>query len=175
MSNYSQTTIRPIKAEDIEPLLCWLEAPHVKAWWGTETPQTNRLKYQSRLLSDALTRVFIIQVDHKPAGMIQCYRHSDYPDCDKEIGIDNAIGIDYLIAAPELTGKGIGTQAIKMMTRMALILFPQMNTVVASPHKENIASCRALEKAGFTLVREAKLASAYPSQGTSCIYQKCRS
>jgi RimJ/RimL family protein N-acetyltransferase len=174
LNNYSHTTIRPIKAEDIEPLLDWLEAPHVKAWWGVESAKTNRLKYQSRLLADALTRVFIIQVDHKPAGMIQCYRHSDYPDCDSEIGIDNAIGIDYLIATPELTGKGIGTQAIKMMTRMALTLFPSLTTVVASPHKENIASRRALEKAGFALVREAKLASAYPAEGLSCIYEKRR-
>ncbi|MDP3510547.1 MAG: GNAT family N-acetyltransferase [Candidatus Melainabacteria bacterium] len=175
MSTSSQTTIRPVKAEDIEPLLVWLEAPHVKPWWGTEAPKASRLKYQSRLRSDALTRVFIIQVDHKPAGMIQCYLHSDYPDCDREIGIANAIGIDYLIGAPDLTGKGIGTQAIKLMTRMALTLFSQSNAVVASPHKENIASCRALEKAGFALVREAKLASAYPSEGISCIYQKCRS
>jgi RimJ/RimL family protein N-acetyltransferase len=106
--------------------------------------------------------------------MIQCYRHCDYPDCDKEIAIDNAIGIDYLIAAPDLTNQGVGTQAIKMMARMALTLFPQLHTVVASPHKDNIASCRALEKAGFTFVREAKLASAFPAEGTSCIYEKRR-
>ena len=57
---------------------------------------------------------------------------------------------------------------------MALTLFPDLTTVVASPHKENIASRRALEKAGFTLVREAKLASAYPAEGLSCIYEKRR-
>lgn len=174
MSNYSTTTIRPLKAEDIEPILDWLQVSHVKTWWGEEAIEASRIKYQSRLSTDALTRVYIIQVDHKAAGLIQCYRHLDYPDCDQEIDIEAAIGIDYFIAAPELTGKGIGTQAIKMMTRMALTLYPQLSTVVASPHKENIASCRALEKAGFTLVREAKLASAYPSQGISRIYAKKR-
>jgi len=174
LSNYSHTTIRPLRADDIEPLLDWLAAPHVKAWWGTEDPQTSRLKYEERLAAEAPTKVFIIQVDHKPAGMIQCYQHCDYPDCDKEIAIDNAIGIDYLIASPDLTNKGVGTQAIKMMARMALTLFPQLHTVVASPHKDNIASCRALEKAGFTFVREAKLASAFPAEGTSCIYEKRR-
>lgn len=57
--------------------------------------------------------------------------------------------------AKEHRGKGIMTEAIKQMTELGFRTFPDIMRIYATPFGSNIASQRALEKAGFEL--EAKL------------------
>lgn len=103
--------------------------------------------------------------------MIQCYKHADFPDWDRTVAVENSIGIDYLIGNPDFVGKGIGPAIISKMVTKAFELYPECDAVVSVPQKENRASCRALEKAGFTLKESRILDSDCPSDaGTSCIY-----
>ncbi len=170
------TTLRPMKADDIALFSQWFSAPHVAPWWdGITDQETLQSKYLPCLDLQSLTRVYTIQVDQKPVGMIQSYHHCHYPGWEQTVAIDKALGIDYVVGVAEQIGKGVGTHAIRMMTKMALTLYSDIDTVVAVPQKDNLASRRALEKAGFVLVREAKLESDCPSDsGISAIYQKLR-
>ena len=119
----------------------------------------------------SLTHVFIAEVNNQPVGFIQCYRHADYPDWDKIVGIKKAAGIDYLIGEPEFLGKGIGSQMIHQIAQIAFDLFPDIDLILSTPQKLNLASCRALEKAGFKKLEERKLRSKDPSDaGVACIY-----
>lgn len=65
--------------------------------------------------------------------------------------------------AREHRGKGIMTEAIKQMVPIGFAHFPDVIRIYATPFGTNIASQRALEKAGFEL--EAKLRSTLVKNG----------
>jgi RimJ/RimL family protein N-acetyltransferase len=74
---------------------------------------------------------------------------------DGQHGPGNAAGIDYLIGARELTGKGVGPGMIWSYLRwVVLVASPEVRRVVASPEVANGRSIRVLEKAGFARVRQ---------------------
>ncbi len=53
--------------------------------------------------------------------------------------------------AREHRGKGIMTEAIRQMVQLGFADFPEITRIYATPFGSNIASQKALEKAGFTL------------------------
>ncbi len=167
-----RTTLRPLEHDDFDQLLLWLNAPHVSDWWdGNVDIDTVLAKYESRLGKDSPTRVYVIEYGAQPIGIVQCYRHATYPEWDRAIGIKRAAGIDYLIGEVNYTGKGIGSNAIRLIAKIAFDLFTDVNVVVSAPQAANIASCKTLEKAGFKRVDKRKLESTSPSDaGISCIY-----
>lgn len=167
--------LRPLLREDFTVLSAWLSAPHVVRWWGP-APVGDALeeKYLPRLATDAITRVYVIEADSKPIGIIQCYRHCDYPDYDQEVGIAKAAGTDYLIGESGFIGCGIGSEAIRQMSDLAFALYPETDVILSVPQKENRASCRALEKAGYKLIEERQMKSDNLQEGVSCIYRRER-
>jgi aminoglycoside 6'-N-acetyltransferase len=171
-STLPQVTLRPLAPADFPLLVQWINEPHVARWWdGTADMASVNTKYSPRLDMGSPTRVFVIQIDNFSVGMIQCYRHRDYPDWERTVGIEGGAGIDYLIGDTRFTGKGIGAQAIREIAKIAFAIYPEIKVVLSVPQKENRASWRALEKAGFDRVDERKLESDCPSDaGVSYIY-----
>jgi RimJ/RimL family protein N-acetyltransferase len=171
-------TFRPLTRADF-PLLCrWLNAPHVRAWWRGEepAPETVEREYGPQLDGADPSRCFVFHVRAVPVGMIQCYRHGDSPEWDRVIGIPGAAGIDYLIGEADRCGQGIGTAAISAFTSVVFDLYPEVSVIVSAPQRDNRASCRALEKAGFTLGYEGMLDSDDPSDsGVAAVYVLHRS
>jgi aminoglycoside 6'-N-acetyltransferase len=151
----------------------WINSPHVARWWDGEADMHSVTeKYEPRVQNDSPTTVFVIQLGAQPVGFIQCYRHKDYPDWDRAVGIGAAAGIDYLIGDPSCIGKGIGSRAIRAMTKIVFDMYSDVDVVVSAPQRDNRASWRALEKAGFTRVSERKLDSDCPSDSDiSYIYE----
>jgi len=84
--------------------------------------------------------VWAITVDDKAIGCVGVYRKDNIHRLTAEIG--------YYIAE-EYWGKGIMTTAIK---QACLYIFSNTDIIriFAEPYAQNAASCRALEKAGFT-------------------------
>ncbi|GIG61103.1 hypothetical protein Lfu02_54750 [Longispora fulva] len=167
--------LRPLTRADFPALLRWLRADHVRAWWPNVPAALDAVerKYGPRVDGVSATRVFVIEVDGVPAGIVQCYRHADYPVWEKDVGLAGAAGLDYLVGEPDQLGRGVGAAAIGAAVPVAAALYPEVSQVVAVPQAANRGSCRALERAGFTLVAVRDLESDDPSDaGPSAIYSR---
>lgn len=170
-------TIRPLARDDFPALHRWLNAPHVRRWWRGEptTPAEIERKYGPRVDGEVPTRMFVIELHDEPIGIIQCYRHAEHRHWDEAIGIPAAAGIDYLIGEADHVGKGVGSAAIASFTPHVFASYPDIEVIVSAPQADNRASCRALEKAGFTLADERQLDSDDPSDAApSAIYTLTR-
>jgi aminoglycoside 6'-N-acetyltransferase len=108
--------------------------------------------------------------------LIQRYRHRDHPDWERAVGVDAAAGIDYLIGVEGLTGRGLGSAAIRRFTADTFEVFSDVEAICAVPQQANVASWRALEKAGFRREQTvAKIESDDPADdGPAFIYVKRR-
>jgi aminoglycoside 6'-N-acetyltransferase len=172
-----EITFRPVTREDFPLLLRWLITPEVRAWWrgGASTIDDVEREYGPPVDGSDATRLFLILVAGQPVGMIQCYRHADYPSWDEAVGVPSAAGIDYLIGEDSQRGRGIGSAAIAAFTAIVFGLYPEADSIVSVPQQGNRASCRALEKAGFSLLDERELNTGDPSDaGVSAIYALAR-
>lgn len=172
-----EIALRALTRADFPMLREWLGEPHVRAWWREPVPDAEGMErgYGPAIDGTDPARCWIILADGAPVGFIQGYRHADEPAWDRAVGIPDAAGLDYLIGPPDRTGQGIAPAAIRACAARLLDLHPDVATVVGVPQRDNRASCRALEKAGFVLVREADLESDDPSDsGVSAIYAYAR-
>jgi aminoglycoside 6'-N-acetyltransferase len=149
-------TTRPITETDLPQLSRWLAQPHVAAWWRDPADLASvRREFLPAIEGVDPTEVFVIEVAGRAAGIIQRYLVDDDPDWARAIRATGAVsgcaaGIDYLIGEPALTGRGYGTAAIASFTGLTLQRYPQADAVVAAPQQANVASWRALARAGYS-------------------------
>jgi aminoglycoside 6'-N-acetyltransferase len=149
----TRITFRLLKRDDL-PLLCeWLNREHVRRWWHrSHTLGEVEAKYGPRIDGTELVLVFVIELDGRPAGVIQTYLTVDYPDW---IGAqDGVAGVDLFIADEELIGQGLGPRILTEFTRVIVFADPAATACATSPEVVNKASIRAFEKAGFRRVHE---------------------
>jgi aminoglycoside 6'-N-acetyltransferase len=173
---------RAITLGDLPNVSRWLAEPHVSQWWREPSELSAvEAKYLPCIDGRDPTEIFVIEVDGKPAGFIQRYLVSDNPDWAEVLhatgttGWEAAFGIDYLIGDPALTGRGIGTAAIRQFTAESFARYPETDSSVVDVQQANTASWRALERAGFTRFWAGELASDDPSDaGPSFLYRKPR-
>jgi aminoglycoside 6'-N-acetyltransferase len=169
-------SFRPLRRDDFPLLGAWLAAPAVHQWWMERSdPEGVEATYGPAVDGRDPTQVFVIVVAGRDIGMIQRYRLRDHPDWERAIGIDDAAGIDYLIGDAPDRGRGTGSAAIAAFTDDTLAAYPDTAVVVAAPQQANVASWRALEKAGFTRVWEGMLDSDDPADaGPAYVYARRR-
>jgi RimJ/RimL family protein N-acetyltransferase len=170
-------TFRPLDHADLPVLAGWIAAEHVARWWGEPADLASvEAKYGPRIGGQGVAEELVIELDGRPIGLIQRYRHRDHPGWDAAIAIPDAAGIDYLIGLPDLVGIGLGPAVIRAFVPTVFEAYPDAEVVVAAPQQANVASWRALEKAGFTRVRSGWLESDDPSDaGESHVYVRRRS
>jgi aminoglycoside 6'-N-acetyltransferase len=173
---------RAITLSDLPNVSRWLAEPHVSQWWRepSDLPAVEA-KYLPCIDGSDPTEIFVIEVDGSPAGFIQRYLVADNPDWAEVLratgttGWETAFGIDYLIGDPALTGRGIGSAAIRQFTASSFARYPFAGSAVVNVLQDNIASWRALERAGYSRVWAGELASDDPSDaGPSFLYRKPR-
>jgi 8-oxo-dGTP pyrophosphatase MutT (NUDIX family) len=142
---------RPLALTDLPALLEWQQAPHAARWFPERLDlATAARKYGPRIAGQSPTRVHVAVVDGVDVGFLQHYRVGDYPDYAGATGLPQAVGIDYVIGDPGLTGRGLGPQLIWSYLRdVALPVHPAARHALASPDIGNHQSIRALVKAGF--------------------------
>ena len=148
-------TLRPLAEDDLALISRWLGQPHVAQWWHDPADlESVRAQYQPCLSGTDPTEVFVIELHGQPAGLIQQYLVADEPEWARAVDATgavsgNAAGIDYLIGEAALTGRGVGTAAIRAVTARAFGRYRDADVVVAAPQQANVASWRALERAGY--------------------------
>jgi aminoglycoside 6'-N-acetyltransferase len=92
--------------------------------------------------------MWIVEFDGRPGGMMQSYRHADYPSYETEVGLSDAVGIDYLLDDRH-RGVGLGHRALHAFTVRVFGEYPDAERCVATPARGNEPSWRCLERAGF--------------------------
>lgn len=142
----------PLGPEHYGLMRAWLEAPHVREWWGDPEEEFGYIR--DMVEGRDTTRPFIISLDGRPVGYIQCWfigHHqnetwiADHPWL-AELPED-AVGVDLSIGEEDLLSQGIGSAALAGFARG---LFTQgYATIIIDPDPANARAVRAYSKAGF--------------------------
>jgi RimJ/RimL family protein N-acetyltransferase len=167
-----QITFRRLSVEDLPRLAGWQSRPHVARWWRDPSDLASiTAAFLPSIDGRDPTEVFVIELGGRPVGIIQRYLVDDYPAWAATVGVANAAGIDYYVGEEELVGRGLGSRAIAQFAVQTLARYPQAVIVVADPLQDNVASWRALEKAGFERLWAGTLDSDDPSDdGPAYLY-----
>jgi aminoglycoside 6'-N-acetyltransferase len=159
----SEPSFRRLARADFALLARWLQTPHVARWWNHETsPAALERDFGPTVDGDDPADIFIAGVDARPVGLIQRYTFADNPDYLAEVAslVDipaNAWSMDYFVGEPELLRAGLGSAMLSALVRATWCDDPRATTVIVPVVVANIASWRALEKAGFRRVAEGPL------------------
>jgi aminoglycoside 6'-N-acetyltransferase len=161
-----------LRTEDFWRLSRWQASPHVARWWRDPAdPASIAAEYGPVVDGTDPTEVFVIELDARPVGIIQRYLLADYPAWAAALDLTDAVGIDYYLGDPDVTGRGVGSRAIALFARDTLTRYAGAAQVVAAPQQDNLASWRALEKAGFERLWAGQLESDHPSDaGPAYVY-----
>ena len=147
---------RPLTEDDFPLLRDWLQRDHVRRWWRDpieETVEECRAAIEGR----EPTAYYVIVLDARPAGMIQTYLASDYPDWEEIVQVgDGVAGVDLLIGEADMVGRGLGPRILAEFVRGVVFADPGTTAVVATVEEPNRPSWRAFEKAGFRHVRDVE-------------------
>ena len=134
---------RPMTPADLSIIRGWLETPEVVHWWGSP-------EEQYALVSGDLDHPdmdqFIVALEDRPFGYIQCYPLSTW---NQGFGAHPAQtrGIDQFIGAPDMIGRGHGSSFIQQF--VDALLTSGIPRVVTDPDPDNSRAIRAYAKAGF--------------------------
>jgi aminoglycoside 6'-N-acetyltransferase len=102
-----RVALRPLAAEDADPLAGVIVRPEVARWWGSRPH--DREHHRAGLLEDAAGNdAFAIEVDGALAGWLGVYEEEE-PDY-RHAGLD-------IFLAPDLHGAGLGPQALRLAAR----------------------------------------------------------
>lgn len=150
-------TFRRLIDDDLPLLHGWLNEPGVVQWWEGDDVSWDAVVRDYGSAATDPTEHWIAVAGDEPIGWIQCYLAADYAGADEadawfRLGLPRTTaGIDYLVGEPTRRGSGVGSAMIRAFVEdVVLAHHPAWTHVAASPQAANVASCRALEKAGFS-------------------------
>lgn len=149
-------------SDDVLPLLHrWLNEPGVVQWWEGDDVSWDAVVRDYGSTSADSTEYWIASIGGRDVGWIQCYPTVDSPEEAAPwwaLGVHRtAAGIDYLLGEPSDRGRGLGSTIIRaFVVGVVFALHPTWSQACAAPYAGNVASWRALEKAGFRFVGMVK-------------------
>ncbi|MEM8620308.1 MAG: GNAT family N-acetyltransferase [Actinomycetota bacterium] len=150
-------TFRPLTDRDLPRMHRWLNEPGVVEWWeGDDVSWAGVLadySPEARTLRNDSTEHYIAVSGEQPIGWIQCWDVADEPEetapCRaRGVGVEG-VGIDYLVGDPTQRSRGVGAAMIAAFVRDVVFNDPNRQQAAASPFDANVASWKALGKAGF--------------------------
>jgi len=133
-----QITIRRASLEDCDAVYEWRNAKETRRYIFDAEPiplETHRSWY-CRTLENPNRILLIGEIDNKPVGVLRY----DFTE-------DEALISVYLV--PGGQGHGIGSQLLRCGTQWVRENYPQIGVINAEIFRENIASLRAFETAGY--------------------------
>ena len=147
-------TFRRLADDDLPMLHRWLNEPGIVRWWEGDDVSWEAVVRDYGSASTDPTEHWIASTGGRDVGWAQCYAAADEPEETEQwwaLGVDRmAAGIDYLVGEPADRGRGLGSAMIRVFVADVVFgLHPEWSQACAAPHSQNVASWRALEKAGF--------------------------
>lgn len=150
---------RPLVDGDLPLLHGWLNDPDVVRWWeGDDVSWPAVVRDYGSANPDPVEH-WLAELDGQPFGWLDCYATADHEDEDevrawRALGVGrDAAGLDYLVGDPTRRGAGLGSAMIDAFVETVVFgRHPGWTQVCASPQAANVASCRALRRAGFAVL-----------------------
>jgi aminoglycoside 6'-N-acetyltransferase len=138
---------RPMTSDDLPMIRRWLKTPEVVRWWGHPDEQYALV---SGDLDHPDMDQFIVAMDSRPFGYIQCYALSTW---NQGFGPQPKAtrGIDQFIGEPGMIGRGHGSALIRQFSDS--LLTSGIPRIVTDPDPENVRAVHAYAKAGFQSAR----------------------
>ena len=159
---------RPLIAGDLPMLAEWLREPQVARWWNHETTlEAVERDFGASTRGEEPGEDLLVLLDGRPIGLLQRSAICDYPqDLTKfsaviEVPV-GAVELDYLIADPALRGRGLGSRMIAAAVEDTWNSYSDAPAVLVAVVAANVASWRALEKAGLKRVAEGPMSPDNP-------------
>ncbi len=145
---------RRLTEDDLPMLHRWLNEPGVVRWWEGDDVSWEAVVRDYGSANPDPAEHWIASLKGEPLGWIQCYAAADEPEETEPwwaLGIERAAaGIDYLVGDPADRRRGLGSAMIAaFVAEVVFALHPGWTQACAAPFEANVASWRALEKAGF--------------------------
>ncbi|XP_061992563.1 uncharacterized protein LOC133710494 [Rosa rugosa] len=137
----SKISLRPLALSDIDDFMVWATDEKVPRFctWEPYTSKEDGIKFiKEQVLPHPWFRA--ICLDNKPIGAISVSSKSGNDRCRGELGY--VLGSKYW-------GKGIATQAVKMVADTIFKEWTHLERLEALVDVNNVRSQRVLEKAGF--------------------------
>ena len=159
----TEVTFRPLARADLALLGRWLAEPLVARWWAHD-PSAEAVEADFGPVLDGAdpTEIELACAQDRPFGLLQRYTFADNPAYVAQLEPvfpppEGALSIDYLIGEPDVRGGGAGAAMLAAFAAESWAAYPDADAVLVPVAAGNVASWRALEKAGFTRVAEGPL------------------
>jgi aminoglycoside 6'-N-acetyltransferase len=158
-----EVELLPLRRADFPLLAQWLAEPLVDRWWAHDTaPEAVERDFGPAVDGAEPTRLYLGWADGRPVGLVQIYAIAAYPEYVIELtGVcvvpPGALSIDYLIGEPSARGRGLGAGLIAAAVARGLADHPEARDVLVPVAAANVASWRALQRAGFEWYAEGEL------------------
>jgi aminoglycoside 6'-N-acetyltransferase len=160
---------RPLVAADLELLAEWLREPQVARWWHHDaSPEAVWRDFGPSVRGEEAGEDLVVLLDGEPVGLVQRSVIADYPEDLAEFSAivevpDGALELDYLIGSPALRGRGLGARMIAALVEDTWRAYPAAPAVLVAVVAANVASWRALEKAGLQRIGEGDMEPENPA------------
>lgn len=158
--DYDEIFLRRLKdnTEDYKLLEKWYQEKEIYSQFEQRILNYDEIKnkYLPRTKENAKVPVFMIEYNHKPAGIIQ------YQLIEKEnqelydIHINNAYELDIFIGEIGLQNKGIGKKSIELLSNY-LFNEKKAKILVMCPLKDNHNAIKCYENCGFEIKKNFKM------------------
>lgn len=147
MEKVTMFTFKTLSQEHFQILFDWQRLPHVQQWWGEPQSWEAFCVRHQNMISDPLVFPHIVFLDEKPIGYINYWWVAEDEDF-KPLYPANTVGTDQFIGVPELIGKGLGSEFVRIFTDQ-LLNRPDIALVITDPDVDNHSAIRCYEKVGF--------------------------
>lgn len=136
-------TFRPVTVADLPMLERWLNAPHVRRWWGEPAEEIAGI---AAGFDDPAVDAFIVHHAGVPFAYLQSWQVAagDFSFGDRP---ERTVGIDQFIGLADMVGVGHGPAMVRAFVED--VFAAGIERVVLDPHPDNAHAIRAYEKAGF--------------------------
>ena len=148
-------TFRPLAERDLPTMHRWLNDPAVVEWWEGDDVSPEAVARDYGPGHGDPVEHWIALRDGRPLGWLQCYTAADLLEEEtwhwaEHIDLSTTAGIDYLVGEQVARGRGLGSAMIGAFVREVVFAqHPEWARVAAGPFRANVASWKALERAGF--------------------------